>query len=98
MKLVPGKTYSVTDYYGMVTFEARLVGRARTNFHNRELFVLEREGESGFRFAGCEVRTHINKDHEVVPYLFASHYGETVEGLRPQGTPRNLSWRMAPWD
>ena len=83
MKLSPGQKYEVTDWYGMIVFEAEYVGPIR-NFRGPErLHLLRRVKESpgGYVFAGCEIRIDVDRDGNVKPFFYATHYGDSLEEL-----------------
>jgi hypothetical protein len=90
MQLVLGDTYNVLDTLGQVSFTARFLGKAvDANRSNNSLLVLDRSDRvESWTLAGCELKCHVEKDGEVVPYLCATHYGNTIEELSPPGGPR----------
>jgi hypothetical protein len=91
MQLVLGDTYNVLDSLGQVQFAARFLGKAvNANRITDQLLVLERDDKRTevWTLAGCELKCHVEKDGEVVPYLYATHYGNTIEELAPSGVPR----------
>jgi hypothetical protein len=90
MQLVLGDTYNVLDTLGQVSFTARFLGKAVDSNHIADsLLVLERSDRvEAWTLAGCELKCHVEKDGEVVPYLYATHYGNTVEELARCGAIR----------
>lgn len=90
MQLVLGHTYNVLDMLGQVSFTARFLGKAvDANRITDSLLVLERSDRvEAWTLAGCELKCHVEKDGEVIPYLHATHYGNTIEELAPSGVPR----------
>lgn len=97
MKLTPGSKHTVTDWYGMLAWNGTYVGQVRAlPLQGRTLYLVERNPPKGgcYKYAGCEVRTHVKHDGEVEPYLFATHYGNTVEKLRPAAGQVLESWEL----
>lgn len=100
MQLIVGYSYGVLDYHKQQEFAAQYIGKAvDMNHHFSEpLFVLERQDKTveAWTLAGCQLRCHVDKDGEVTPYLYATHYGNTVEDLFPNGVMRREpSWEIA---
>ena len=102
MKLIVGNSYGVLDYHMQVEFAARFLGKATDSNRlipiGKQLFVLEREDKhtEAWTLAGCEVRCHVDKEGEVHPYLHATHYGNTVESLAPNGVMRrDPVWKLS---
>ena len=92
MKLVVGHVYEVTDYHKQVNFMARFMGKAKdeNGFDGARLFVVEREDKhtEAWTLAGCEIQCHVDKEGEVHPYLYATHYGNQLDELEKVGGPR----------
>jgi hypothetical protein len=103
MRLTPGSRYPVTDWYGMVVFEAEYRGRVRavpvqgSVLHLLERTPHDRTHTGCHKYVGCEVHAHRDLDGEVKPYLCATHYGDTVAGLKPAVEPERIdSWELVP--
>jgi hypothetical protein len=91
MQLKLGYSYPVTDFHQQVTFAARFLGKAVDANHIADhLFVVEREDKhtEAWTLAGCELRCIVDAEGEVHPYLYATHYGNTLEELSKCGTMR----------
>ncbi len=98
MKLLRGNAYEVTDWYGMVSFTATYVGVAQrghslcTKLYLMERLPADRGSRSCYKYAGCELRADVRQDGEVVPYLFATHYGNTVAQLQAAAGHTSGPW------
>ena len=87
MKLVIGEEYEVLDWHGMHSYKGIYRGTAHNGVPGstqvgdpHSLLVLEKM-DGGYKFCGCEPRARINHEGEMVPYLFATHFGNSVEDL-----------------
>jgi len=99
MQLVPGETYEVRDWYGMLSFEAEYVGVIRDANHqypvNLHLVRRSPSTKGFYLYAGCEIRTTIGRNGEVRPYLYATHYGNRIEELEHcGGRDRRPKWEL----
>ena len=86
MKLEVGQVYSIVESLGMVMIEGKFLGVAMNSDREEVLVFQKKEGDSGYKFFGAKWHMPYNgavATESPTCHLRSTHYGNTIETLRP---------------